>query len=72
VEGKFHGWKEDVPPYFPLRTRVFSTWWKVEAVYVNPLNEAIKYRVLQVNPKTLFVTTQVLQKRISSKNRKCL
>jgi hypothetical protein len=28
---KIYGWKDDVSPSFPLRKRVFSDWWKVEA-----------------------------------------
>jgi hypothetical protein len=49
-ERKFDGWKDYVPPSIPLRERVSGTWWKVEAVCVNPLSEAIKHRVLQTSP----------------------
>jgi hypothetical protein len=33
VEGKFHGWKDNVPPCFPLGKRVCGAWWKVERSY---------------------------------------
>jgi hypothetical protein len=41
-ERKFYGWKDDVSPSIPLRERVSGRWWKVKAVYVNPLSEVIK------------------------------